>query len=221
MGPTSGSIAGTPTASGTFNFTVTATDSLTQIGTRAYSLIVNGVLAITPTSLSNGTINTPYNQQLTATGGTGAIGWAVTAGALPAGLTLGPTSGSIAGTPTASGTFNFTVTATDSLTQIGTQGYTLTIAGTLAITPNAIPNGAINTAYTQQLTATGGTGSIGWAVTAGALPSGLTLNPQTGQLSGTPTAFGTFPFTVTATDSLTQTGSRAYSLVILLSLIHI
>jgi hypothetical protein len=215
LAPSTGILAGTTTASGTFNFTVTATDSLTQTGTRAYSLTINGVLAITPTSLPNGTINTPYTQQLTATGGTGSIGWAVTTGALPSGVTLAPTTGQLTGPPTASGTFNFTVTATDSLTQTGSQGYTLTIAGTLAITPASLPNGAITTPYTQQLTATGGTGAIGWAVTTGALPTGLTLNSTTGAISGIPTAFGTFNFTVTATDSLTQSGSRAYSLVIL------
>ncbi len=214
LGPTSGAITGTPTTAGSFNFTVTATDSLSQTGVRAYSMTVLNTLSITPASLPNGTISTVYNQQLTATGGTGAIGWAVTAGALPAGLTLGPTSGAIRGTPTAAGTFNFTVTATDSLTQTGSRAYSMTVLNVLSITPSSLPNGAVSTAYSQQLTATGGTGAIGWAVSAGALPGGLTLNPTTGAISGTPTAAGAFSFTVTATDSLTQSGSQAYSITI-------
>jgi len=214
LGAANGILSGIPTTGGTFNFTVTATDSFNQTGSRAYTLTVLNTLVITPTSLPNGTINSAYSQQLTATGGTGAIGWAVTAGALPAGVTLAPSTGILAGTPTASGAFNFTVTATDSLTQIGTRAYSLTINGVLAITPNSLPNGTINTAYSQQLSATGGTGAIAWAVTAGALPAGVTLAPSTGILAGTPTASGAFNFTVTATDSLTQLGSQAYTLTI-------
>ncbi len=214
LGPTSGAITGTPSAAGSFNFTVTATDSLNQTGSRVYSMTVLNTLSITPASLPNGTISTAYNQQLTATGGTGAIGWAVTAGALPGGLTLGPTSGAITGTPTAAGTFNFTVTATDSLTQTGSRVYSMTVLSVLSITPASLPNGAVSTAYSQQLTATGATGAIGWTVTSGALPGGLTLSPTTGAITGTPTAAGAFSFTVTATDSLTQAGSQAYSLTI-------
>lgn len=212
LGPVSGAITGTPTASGSFAFTVAATDSLTQSGSRAYTMTVAGVLTVAPATVANGTVGTAYSQQLTATGGTGAVSWAVTAGALPAGLTLGPTSGAITGTPTVSGSFSFTVTATDSISQAGSQAYTMTVAAVLNIAPVTVPNGTTGTAYSQQLTATGGTGAVGWAVTAGALPAGLTLGPTSGAITGTPTVSGSFAFTVTATDSISQTGSRAYTM---------
>lgn len=79
--------------------------------------------------------------------------------------------------------------------------------------PN-LPIGEVGIAYTQTFTATGGTAPYTFAVTAGTLPSGLTLNSATGELSGIPTTAGSFNFTITATDTISNTGSQAYTLVI-------
>lgn len=68
------------------------------------------------------------------------------------------------------------------------------------ITPATLPNGTVGTAYTATLTATGDV-PITWAVTTGALPAGLTLDPATGAITGTPTTAGTFTFAVTATNA--------------------
>ncbi|MCH3863159.1 putative Ig domain-containing protein, partial [Campylobacter jejuni] len=72
-------------------------------------------------------------------------------------------------------------------------------------------------AYSQTVTASGGTGSYSFATTAGSLPPGLTLSAG-GVISGTPTAGGTYNFTLTSTDSSTgagpYTGSRAYALTV-------
>ena len=70
---------------------------------------------------------------------------------------------------------------------------TLTIgAGTVAVGPATLPNGTVGTAYSQTITATGGSGTgYTFAVTAGALPTGLALNGGTGAITGTPTAAGT------------------------------
>ena len=83
----------------------------------------------------------------------------------------------------------------------------------LTISPTTLPSGIAGTAYTQTLTATGGTGTVTFDVTTGSPPSGVTLT-STGDLSGTPTQTGTSSFTVTATDSINNTGSQAYSLQI-------
>jgi Putative Ig domain/Ig-like domain from next to BRCA1 gene len=76
----------------------------------------------------------------------------------------------------------------------------------LVILTTTIPYGTRNAAYSQQLSAQGGSVPYQWAVTSGALPSGLLLNSNTGLISGTPAVSGTFTFTVTVTD---QNGSRA------------
>jgi hypothetical protein len=72
-------------------------------------------LNITTTSLAAGLVGTPYSQTVAATGGTGARTFSISAGALPAGLTLNAASGAISGTPSGTaGTSNFTITVTDS-----------------------------------------------------------------------------------------------------------
>ena len=154
---------------------------------------------------------------MTASGGAAPYTFAVTAGALPAGLSLS-TSGVLSGTPTAGGTANFTVTATDANSIAGTRVYALTVnAPTIAIAPATLPGATVSVAYSQLVAASGGIAPYSYALSAGVLPVGLSLN-STGTLSGTPTAGGTFNFTITATDSSTGTGpftsSRAYTLTV-------
>ncbi len=87
---------------------------------------------------------------------------------------------------------------------------------TVAIAPATLPNGALATAYSQTLSASSGNGGVGpytFAISAGALPAGLTLSGA-GTLSGTPTAAGSFNFTAQATASNGFSGTRAYTLVI-------
>ena len=88
----------------TNNGTVTTEEGGTLTGN-----ITNAPPKITTTSLSEGTVNTAYNQPLAADNNP--TSWSVTNGALPNGLTLG--NGTISGTPTAAGTYSFTVTATN------------------------------------------------------------------------------------------------------------
>jgi hypothetical protein len=82
-------------------------------GTGAGSPLIPTVLTITTTSLPNGSIGSPYDVFMTAAGGTPPYMWAITAGALPPGLSMSP-EGEISGTPTTTGTFDFTVQVTDS-----------------------------------------------------------------------------------------------------------
>jgi hypothetical protein len=214
LSPTTGLLSGTPTTAGSFSFTVQATDTLSQVGTQSYTMTVTGALTISPATLPNGALSTAYSQTLTATGAVGGVSWIVSAGAIPAGLTLNPTGGVISGTPAAAGVYSFTVQATDSISQTGSQSYSVTVTGALTISPATLPNGALSTAYSQTLTATGAVGGVSWIVSAGAIPAGLTLNPTGGVISGTPTAAGVYSFTVQATDSISQTGLQAYSMTV-------
>jgi hypothetical protein len=84
---------------------------------------------------------------------------------------------------------------------------------TLTLSPTTLPSGTLGVAYSQTLTSTGGTGTVTFAVSAGEPPTGLTLGSD-GTFSGTPAETGTFPFTVTATDANSDTGTQAYSLQI-------
>jgi hypothetical protein len=70
----------------------------------------------------------------------------------------------------------------------------------IVIDPPTLPDGVVGTAYSQTITADGGTPPYAYSVEAGALPNGLTLDPSTGVISGTPIMSGTFNFTIGATD---------------------
>ena len=91
------------------------------------------------------------------------------------------------------------------------------VAPTVTVAPATLPGGTVAVAYSQALTASGGTPPYTFAVTAGSLPGGLTL-ASGGGLAGSPTTAGAFNFTVTATDANGTngpfTGSRAYTVTI-------
>lgn len=116
-------LSGTPTVEGTFNFTISATDSSggtgPYSGSRAYTLTVAApVIALSPATLPPANEGVAYAQTITASGGTAPYTYSTTPGALPSGITLS-SSGVLSGTPTVNGTYNFTVTATDSSTGSG------------------------------------------------------------------------------------------------------
>ena len=187
-----------------------------QAGDNSQSFTVNVVanlLSITTASPLPDAVNgTAYSQSFTATGGTAPYSFAVTRGALPAGLTLN--NGKLEGTPTVTGTYTFTVTATDSVGQTVGKEFSLTVgAAPLSITTTSpLPNATNGVTYSQPFTATGGTAPYSFTVTGGALPAGMALN--NGKLEGTPTADGTYTFTVTATDSVGQTVGKEFSLTV-------
>jgi len=81
----------------------------------------------------------------------------------------------------------------------------------ITIAPNALTGIANGVAYSVTLTGAGGTAPYTFAVVSGSLPTGLSLNGSTGVISGTPTAPGTFSFTIRATDSTAATGDQAYA----------
>jgi hypothetical protein len=172
------------------------------------------VIPANPT-LPTGRAGVPYSQTFTQTGGAGTVNFSVSAGALPTGLTL-TAGGVLSGTPTVFGTFNFTLRATDANLCTGERAYTLMVnppCPTLTVNPATLPIGAVGTTYNQTLTATGGTAPYTFAVTTGSLPNGLML-ASGGALTGTPTAAGTFNFTLTATDNTGCTGTRAYTVMV-------
>ena len=88
----------------------------------------------------------------------------------------------------------------------------------LKITTSSLPNGAVGSAYSTTLTATGGTLPYSWTVTSGALPAGLTLSND-GTISGTPTSAGQSNFTVQVTDSSApvQKAAKPFSISIIAS----
>jgi len=130
-----GVITGTPVTASASIFTVRVEDSATvkKSATRTFTVAIAAatVLNITTTTLADGVQGTVYTATMAATGGVGAKTWSITAGALPAGLSLNSTTGVLSGTPTVNGDFAFTVMVTDAATPTAntdSQALTLHIA---------------------------------------------------------------------------------------------
>ena len=143
-----GVISGTPSATGTSTFTVTATDSLnaalsgvpgytgdTGVSATLSIRVQNTTLVITTSSLPNSTAGVAYSAALTGVGGVGAYSWSIdpsSAASLSSiGMSLNPSNGAITGTTTAVGTYSFTFRLTDSTTAYVTRTLSLTVASNL------------------------------------------------------------------------------------------
>jgi serine/threonine protein kinase len=209
-------ISGTPTAAGTFTIPLSVHDSATPQGTGKTSLtltIGQPAMTISKNAPATATAGTAYSGTVTVTGGNGTYTWGTVTG-LPAGLTA-TASGrtlTISGTPTTAQTATATVTASDTEATPQSKSTTVTITVSpppVRITTGSLPGGTLRTAYSDTLTATGGSGTITWS--ASGLPAGLTMSAG-GTISGTPGASGTFSVTVTATAG--TSAQATYSLVI-------
>jgi len=158
----------------------------------------------TYTPLLSGLVGQSYSQTIQATGGSGSYIFSVTSGNLPSGLSLS-SDGVLSGTPTQAGTFTFTIKVTDSSNpaKTATKEFTITVneqTQPFTITTEGLPDGIVGTEYNATLSASGGTTPYTWSLISGSLPTGLTLS-NAGVISGTPSAAGTYNFSVKVEDS--------------------
>jgi len=136
-----GTISYTPAAgyAGTDSFVITVND-----GVAASTLTVNVTISAATVSVPNVALNsmtvgrTYVGQTLAASGGYGAYNYSISAGALPAGLVLNPSTGALSGTPSAGGAYSFTLRATDSSTGTGPFSDTRTFTGTVNTAPSFV-----------------------------------------------------------------------------------
>jgi hypothetical protein len=200
--------------------------------TAAVTLIDNAItvpalpgagLSLTCSSTS-GQAGVAYSSFLVATGGTPPYTYSISAGSLPPGLTLNPSTGAITGTPTTAGTFSDTSKVVDSSGSSSTSACGITIAPapppppaplsltcSLACTTNS---GEVGQPYGPRLLASGGTPPYTYSIIAGSLPPGLTLDPSTGAITGTPTTAGPYTFTAKVVDSAGNTATTVCGITI-------
>jgi len=206
-----GRLTGTPPVAQSISFTAQVTDITGDVGEQALGFTVNPAVDITTESISNGTVNAPYSQQLEATGGTGTATWADRDDDLDGtGLTLS-TGGLLSGTPLADGEISFTAQVTDEVGSVDEQQFAATIYVELVITTPEVPNWTVENDYSYQLEAVGGIGEVVWSDKNNDLDgSGLTLSAS-GLLSGIPTTIDDYTFIALVTDETKQSAEQEFA----------
>ncbi len=206
-------ISGTPTTVGCFTFSVTVTDANGASNSIRYTICVTTCpIAILPTTLSDGSACVFYSQTLIPSCAIEPYICSLSGGMLPTGLTL--SNCTISGVPVAAGSSVFTISLTDSVPNTANRTYTLQVTGGVAISPPTLPAAELGSPYDRIIIASGGTPPYTFSF-SGTLPPGLSLNTATGEISGTPTALGTFIFCITVSDAnmIPQcTATRCYTI---------
>jgi large repetitive protein len=159
-------------------------------------------------------VRVPLRLRLSYCGGLGVLVWSVTAGELPAGVTLAA-DGSLFGAPRVAGTYRFTATVTDSQLRSVSTTATLTVAARLLLPRQRLAAARVGQVYWDELRAVGGVVPRAWKVKRGRLPSGIRLVPALGVLTGTPRKAGTRRVAVEVRDALGARSTTTLTLVVL------
>ena len=204
----SGTFSGTPTELGNFEISIVADDGAGNTFEQPFTLAVKKMIA-TNGWLADAFVGQPYKARLQVRGGAPPYRFS---GNAPRGLQLDPNTGELSGIPTSTGS-GFEVTVRDSQNSSETMKVIQRVRGTTILTSYFLPEATQGQAYQARLQAFGSSSPINWSPDKGDLGSlGLTLNPQTGELSGTPNTAGVFTFSVRAQASDGHT--RSFALVI-------
>ncbi|MBZ5603382.1 MAG: putative Ig domain-containing protein [Acidobacteriia bacterium] len=215
----SASITGTPSKPGAFSFTVTVIDlELMTSASRNFTVNIIGPLVITtPVILPAGVVNQNYNLQMAAAGGAGGYVWSVPSSAagpnvLPKGMALS-VPGVLSGIPTAEGNYGFDISVTDAANATTSAFFQLVVTPPMLITTaSPLPTATVNTAYSQQINATGGTSPYTFSITTPtSAPPGMVISTG-GVLGGVPKSTGSFTFTIQAADKNGYTTTKQFQI---------
>jgi hypothetical protein len=207
LNSTSGAITGTPTNIQSMPVIISVSDSENPPHTASQSLTgfsVYSPLTMTCPASLKATAGVFFDVACNVDGGVHPLTASLTVGSLPPGLTMSSIA-EITGIPTKAGANSFTITSVDSAQppQSISQASSIVVAPPLPLSVNLSPilTAQANVPYSQSILPFGGIPPYTYAVTAGGLPAGLSLNPTTGIISGMPQMYGSSAFTLTVQDS--------------------
>ena len=180
----------------------------------------------------NGTVGQSFTTTITHSDGVAPFAFAAI-GNLPPGLLLDSTTGIISGTPTTAGDYTVSLSVASHIDESGTvdiatvDNITFSIAAGSS-TPTTYPivitdpisdstyTGTVGNQFSATVASSGGVGSLTTNISQGTLPNGLTLDPATGIISGTPQQSGLFAVSITVSGYIDESGtvgSRTVSFV--------
>jgi hypothetical protein len=213
-----GLISGTPTTSGTYDFTVFAKlNGDARSDTKSLQIVVRDPLTISAGEpfagqRALGEVRVPFDSTLHSSGGSGTYTWALASGSLPPGVKF--VNGAFSGTPRSPGVYPSVVSVADNEGRRANFYAIVSVTTRLAITTAVLRPAKIGKAYAAKLRTAGGVKPTAWRISAGKLPRGIRFDRALGALAGVANKAGRYRVTFEATDSLGVTALKTLAITV-------
>jgi Putative Ig domain len=213
LNATSGTITGSPTAAGVYEFRLRVSDGSLRVS-KQFTVPVREPLVAHATDVPPAEVGAPIaSPKLVATGGSRTRAWRLE-GTLPTGLSFDALSGAITGTPGVAGSFPLKLVVSDSEGRNAGVELTIVVRPRLTIAPTRLEPARTGKSYRARIRTLGGAGPTRFKLLAGRLPAGIRLDVSSGALSGTPRTAGSYRIVVEARDALGVAARRTFVLTV-------